>query len=429
MNNNLERMINYFRQGETKNQSIGTEFEHLIVRQDNLATIAFEDNGIEELLFELAKQGWTKVEEGKHLIGLKKNEAEITVEPGGQFEVSIYPREKISEIKKIYTSFLADIKAILAEKEYYILTLGYQPESKISDITWNPKKRYKIMSSYLEKRGDCSHNMMKGTASFQVAFDYKDQTDFNKKVTIFNALSPLLAIISDNSPFFEGEVFKNNALRTYIWDETDPIRTGIIKDALISDFSYRDYAEFILNSAPILIKKDGEYLATNEKKVKDIYQEESFSKEELDHILTMVFPDVRVKDFIEIRMMDAITPDLSFALLAFLKGLIYDQQNLDKLFNYVNRFSADEVINLRKDILLEGLSATIQGESMLEMAQKLILWSKSGLSFEEAEFLKPLEKNLKLGLNPALKIKKEFGESKDKKSVLNDSILNFWKGD
>lgn len=424
MNNNLEKMIEYFRQGETKNQRIGTEFEHIIVRQNNFATVAFEKNGIEDILSELAEKGWSKVKEGEHLIGLKNNKAEITVEPGGQFEVSIYPCEKVSEIKEIYNSFLADLKDILAKKNYYLLTLGYQPESKISEINWNPKRRYKIMSNYLEKRGDCSHNMMKGTASFQIAFDYKNQTDFKKKITIFNALSPLLAIISDNSPFFEGKIFKNNALRTYIWDETDPIRTGIIKETLATDYGYQDYAEFILNSSPILIKRNGEYIATNEKKVKEIYQNGSISKKELEHILTMVFPDVRVKNFIEIRMMDSVPPNLSFALVALLKGLIYDQQNLDKLFNWTTQISAEEIVDLRKEILLEGLSATLQGKSMLELAKELLAWSKSGLSSKEKEFLQPLEENLNLGLNPALKIKKEFSKSKDKEMALKESILN-----
>ena len=429
MNNNLEKMIDYFRQGETKKQRIGTEFEHLIVRKDNLATIAFEENGIEDILLGLSEKGWSKVKEGEHLIGLKNNKAEITVEPGGQFEVSIYPCEKISEIKEVYASFLADLKPLLAKKNYYLLTLGYQPESKISEINWNPKKRYKIMSNYLEKRGDCSHNMMKGTASLQITFDYKDQADFKKKITIFNALSPLLAIISDNSPFFEGEIFKNNALRTYIWDETDPIRTGIIEETLTTDFGYQDYAEFILNSAPILIKRNGEYIATNEKKVKEIYQDKPLSKKELEHILTMVFPDVRVKKFIEIRMMDSVPPNFSFALLTLLKGLIYNQQNLDKLFNWTNQLSAEEIVDLRKEILLEGFSATLQGKSILEIAKELLVWSKSGLNSEEEEFLKPLENNLNLALNPALKIKKEFSKSKDKKEALKESILNSWKGD
>nr|WP_282580143.1 glutamate-cysteine ligase family protein [Natroniella sulfidigena] len=338
----------------------------------------------------MAQKGWEKNEENGHLVGLTSQQAEVTLEPGGQIEASSHPQKEIKKLEEVYSTFLTDLIPILDKKGYYLITTGYQPKSKIDQIEWNPKQRYQIMSNYLESKGSCAHNMMKGTAALQVALDYEDESDFIHKFRIANALSPLFAILTDNAPVFEGEVYPQQTVRTHIWDNTDPARTGIIEEAFAEDFGYRKYAEYILTREPILLKSNDQYLATGDQTCREIFEEDELGSEELEHILTMVFPDVRLKHFIEIRMTDSIPPDLSWAMVALYKGLFYDQQNLERLYQLVEGFSLEEVLAARKNSMVDGLDAMLGDYKLIDLAAQLLEWAKVGLSDSEVDYLEPL---------------------------------------
>ncbi|GAB6098430.1 glutamate--cysteine ligase [Halanaerocella petrolearia] len=422
----LDQLEEYFRAGEKDGEErIGVEIEHFVVDQNTLQTITYqEEDGIEDLLAQLQDKGWQGEKEDGHLVRLFSDQADITLEPGGQLEIGIYPCGKINCLEEVYQQFLQDVIPVLEEHNYYLLTLGYQVESKIDEIDWNPKKRYKIMSDYFEQKGQYAHNMMKGTAAFQIALDYQNEEDFVNKFRVASALSPIFSVLLDNSPIFEGEIYKDHALRTLIWNNTDQTRTGIVNKAFADEFDYRKYAEYILTREPILIKDGESYKATSTKTNREIFAKKDFNQDKLEHILTMVFPDVRAKQFIEIRMADSLPPELSFALVAFWKGLFYNQSNLEKVVELIVKFSLADILQAKEEIIEQGLKTKVGDYSILEIAKQIVNWSKEGLSENEIEYLKPLENLISNKKTPASNLKERL-KSMSKKEAIRDSILNY----
>jgi len=219
LNYQKEKITAYFKESEKSKDlfRIGSEFEHFIVDANTLKAISYYgDKGVKSTLQELMKKGWEGKYEDNHLMGLEKNGSTITLEPGAQVELSTRTCENIHEIENIYLSFLHDIIPILNKKNQYMIAIGYQPESSIADIPFIPKERYKYMSEYFKKRGKYAHNMMKGTASLQVAVDYSSEEDYIKKFRVANVISPFISYIFDDSPFFEGAVWRKSTLRVDI---------------------------------------------------------------------------------------------------------------------------------------------------------------------------------------------------------------------
>ncbi|AGB41337.1 gamma-glutamylcysteine synthetase [Halobacteroides halobius DSM 5150] len=421
----LNELESYFRVGETEEQKIGVEIEHFVVDKNGLRTITYqEQNGIEDLLYQLQAKGWQGKKEEGNLIQLSSSQADITLEPGGQVELGIYPCAEIKELEEVYDQFLQDLIPILEEYNYYLISLGYQPASKINQIAWNPKQRYKIMSDYFNEKGQYAHNMMKGTAAFQIALDYESEQDFIDKFRVANFLSPVLSILLDNAPIFEGQIYDKQALRTLIWNHTDPTRTGVVQESFASDFDYRKYAEYILSKESILIKQDKSYQATGSQTNRQVFAQRDFCLQDLEHILTMVFPDVRAKQFIEIRMADSLPPELSFALVSFWKGLFYNQASLDKAVNFSKLFRLEDVLEAKEAIIKQGVKTKLGDYDILEIASKYINWAKAGLKEVELEYLKPLEELVRERKTPASRLKERLRQE-NKKEAIKPCILNY----
>lgn len=420
-----ERIANYFRESETAKDEfkIGAEFEYFVVNSDTLETISYYGkNGIESLLRELTKRGWKgKYEEG-HLMGLSKDGNNITLEPGAQVELSTRPCVEINEIENQYISFLKDIIPILNKRNQYLISLGYQPESKISQIPFIPKIRYKYMSEYLNQRGKYAHNMMKGTASLQITIDYSCEEDFIKKFRVANSLSPYISYIFDNAPFFEGEVWNKNTLRVDIWNNCDDDRCKVVPNSLDRPFGYENYAEYILNAPPIIIQRNGEFQFTGNKSFKEMYYPDEYTKEELEHVLTMYFPDVRTKKFIEIRMADSVPYPLNMAGVALWKGLLYDEENLNTLYRKFKDFTNDRVSRLKKDIIESAVDFQKMNRNINDVCKEIIDLAEDGLNKEEAKFLLPLKYLVDKETTPARVIKEKLYLGKNR--ALEKSILN-----
>ena len=419
----IEKLVSYFKQGEEEVGRIGIEVEHLIISKEDLTAVNYDDSeGIEKILKSFSGGKIKQHKEENQLLSLSASQFDITVEPGGQLEVGIKPQNSIKKLKEIYDNFLSRLLPILEQYNYLLVTLGYQPQSKIKDISWLPKKRYKIMANYLEKEGQYAHNMMKGTAAFQLALDYKSESDFINKFRVAMVLSPVLSILFDNAPFFEGKIFENQALRTLIWNNTDENRTGIIKEVFSDDFGYRKYSQYILSREPILLKSNGNYFSTGQKTAAEIFKDQDLGLEELEHILTMVFPDVRAKQFIEIRMTDSIPPALFLAVVAFWKGIFYNDSILSKAVKFIEDLKVDDVLKAKGDIIEQGLKAQLGDYSILEVANKFLLWAKAGLEDDEQNYLKPLEQIIVEELTPAQKLKEQLKDSSKEKLLLDFSL-------
>ncbi|ADL12826.1 glutamate--cysteine ligase [Acetohalobium arabaticum] len=423
----LDRFEAYFKSSEKnkENKAVGLEIEHFVVDSDTLKTVSYsEEAGIEKILAQLVRQGWEGRREGNHLIQANKEGAVITLEPGGQLEISIEPERRITDLEDRYYAFLKELLPILNQNNQLLITAGYQIESKISEIEWNPKKRYQIMSKYLGKRGKYAHNMMKGTASIQVALDYINETDFIKKFRIANTLAPAVAALFDNAAFFESEEYEAYNIRTDIWSHCDPDRCGTVKEAFDKDFNYRKYAEYILNRSPILLKQGSEFISAGQKTCRDIFKTQDLSQKELEHVLTMFFPDVRAKNFIEIRMIDSIPPKLNFAAVAFWKGLLYNDQNLERVSKLIADITYEEVQKAREDVVKKGLVAKLDNYQVLELGKRLLQWAKEGLPDVEKEYLISLEKLLSDNKTPVDKTREKLAAGFDKRQAIDWLILN-----
>lgn len=408
-NAQIEEIKKYFQSHEKKGEDfkIGVEFEHFVIDRDSLKTISYYGpGGVEETLKELEDRGWNPSYEGDYLLGLKKGKKTISLEPGSQLEMSVDADIDISVIEREYENFIAEINPILKSKNQELIAVGYHPETKIDEIKLLPKKRYDLMFDYFKDKGKNAHNMMKGTAALQVSIDYKSEEDYRKKFRIANALSPILYSLFDNSFYFEGEEWDHHNLRTNIWNNCDMNRAGLVEGALEDSFGYENYAKYILNRPPIFMMRDGEVVATGEKKVRELFDPEDYKVSELEHFLTMFFPDVRTKAFIEIRQMDSVPYPLALSAIALIKGIFYNDENLDKAYDKIKDLKLEDINRAKIEIIEKGLEAKLKDDNVLDLANWLIDLAKSGLSNSELDYLYPLEEMIINKENPYEKTKR-----------------------
>lgn len=399
----IEEFVKYFKRHEKKKEEfkIGAEFEHFVIDKNTLETISYYgEDGVGATLKAMESRGWKGIYEGEGILGLNKGHKFISLEPGSQIELSIGPERNIEDLEREYFEFIDDIVPILEEKNQALIAIGYHPVSKIDDIRIIPKKRYDYMFEYFKTKGSHAHNMMKGTASVQVAIDYESEEDYIKKFKIANALSPVLYALYDNGYYFEGGIWQKHSLRSYIWENCDKDRSGIAKGTFDKDFGYRKYAEYILNTPPIFIFDGEKTYPTGNKLVKEIFDPDKYSMEELEHVLTMVFPDVRTKKYIEIRMMDSVPYPLNFSVVALIKGLLYDEDNLERLYDFVRDIKEEDMLRAKKDLFERGLYAELKGKTLLEIGNYLVELAKGSLDEKEKKYLTLLEELLKNKKNP-----------------------------
>lgn len=415
----------YFKNGEKKEEDfkIGVEFEHFLIDKDTFRSISYyEEGGVEHTLKELEKIGYQGVYEGDYILGLNKGAKHITTEPGSQLELSIDANLDIKELEKEYLDFLKDLTPILDKKNQYIIAVGYHPVTKIDEIKLLPKKRYNYMYNYFKTKGSHAHNMMKGTAALQVAIDFSSEEDYIKKFQVVNALTPVFYAMFENAYYFEGEKSPIHNMRSYIWENCDKERSGLVPSSLDSDFNYEKYAEYILEASPIFIWEDGKEVSAGGKTVEELLNPEDYTEEEIEHYLTMYFPDVRTKKYIEIRMMDSVPYPLNFSLIALIKGLLYNEEILDKLVEFTKCTSVKEVEMAKEAMMKDGLDTKFNGISLLEIGKFLLELAEMGLDQADRDYLKPLSSMLDKGKSP-YEMTKALA-SKGRKEALGANILN-----
>lgn len=400
----VDEIIKYIKDGEKKEADfmVGTEIEHFIIYKDSLKTVSYYgEDGVESTFKDLiAQKGWKGEPEGDYILTVEKEGVIITLEPGSQFEFNSTPKDSIDELADDYFLFLEDVLPILEAKGQTLVNIGYHPRTKIDEITILPKQRYDFMFNYFKEKGDRAHNMMKGTAALQMAIDFSSEEDYIKKYKVINGLSPVLYAMLDNGYYFEGDVYGRHNLRAYIWENTDKDRSGVVPSTFDKDFGYRKYAEYILDNPPIFIDDGEELYYTGDKNVKDIFDPEDYKVEALEHAMTMFFPDVRTKHYIEIRMMDSVPYPLSFAVIAFWKGILYNQENLDKVYKMIEDIDYDDIMDSKEDIYENGLKGKLKGKTTLDWGRELIEISKKGLSEKDLRYIDSLEELINNGKSP-----------------------------
>lgn len=420
----VEKIVDFIKSGEKdeKDFKVGFEVEHFVVDKNSLETVRYEgENGIRESLEELKGLGYEGIYEGEYIMGLHKDGASISIEPAAQFEISLDSQNSIDKLFETYKKTMAEIIPVFDKKGQLLVEVGYQVKDKIADIPRIPKERYKFMYEYFEKyAGPMAHNMMKGSASLQVAIDYSDEDDFRKKYFLANALSPFFYSIFDNAYIFEGEVYENHNIRQSIWENCDKDRTGIYPFSFDNDLSYEKYAKKILATPAIFIKKDGKDIATNEKTFEEIFDED-MSDEMVFHALSIVFPDVRVKKYIEIRMPDNIPFPYNFAALSLIKNIFYDKEVLDYAYNLLAGFTYQKAQDLKKITVLRGIQAMYEDKKIYEWMLEII-----GQIKEDRKYIDPLKDLLEEQKTPR-DIYEELYKESPQRAVYEFSVNKFVK--
>lgn len=394
---NLKRMIAYFHSGcKEKGRPFteGLELEHFIVAKETKESIPYSgERGIEALLEKL-KPNYTETaySEG-HLIGLGRENMSVSIEPAAQLEVSISPQKDGRAIQAIYDQFLAEVTPILQEWGYDMLTLGYQPKNKVEELELIPKNRYRFMEEYFNRIGPYGRYMMKGTAATQISIDYYSEEDFSEKYKIAYGLYPIFAMLCDNVPWFEGKKNKEPLLRMKIWDNVDKARVDVGKYLNEGTLDFERYAEFVYN-APLIVdkEKEGDY-ATN-KSAGELFSHRLMTVEEIEHVLSMVFPMIRLKHYVEIRVADSMPIESVKAYLLWIKGLFKDiskvKPYVDQLYEKCGNINQQLLEAIRK----EGIHGRIGERTVRNIVKDLFAMVLENLTEKEVEYLKEFQEGI-----------------------------------
>ena len=336
-------LINYFIEGiKSKDKmKIGVEHEKFILNKKTLKPLSYEEfGGIKDIFESLINIGWEPVIEGKKktIIALKKNLEFITLEPGGQLELSGALLDNIHQTCDETSNHLNELKSLSEKFDFILLGMGVEPSLSINDFPWMPKERYSIMKKYMPKVGTLGHHMMQRSATSQVNFDYSSEEDMIKKFRVLLNFESVGTAIFANSPFDNGKPSKYKSLRSHFWHHTDKDRTGILPFVFSNDFNFETYVNYALDVPMYFIKRNNVYIdmtnqTFNEYLINGHYDNdqrfEATITDWVDHITTL-FPQVRLKQFMEVRSMDACSWNLICAPAAFWTGILYDAESLEE---------------------------------------------------------------------------------------------------
>ena len=406
--------------GRAKDQwRIGTEHEKFGFHTDTFQPLPYGGpRGIEAVLTGLSEQfGWTGVYEDEHIIALKKDDCSITLEPGGQLELSGGLLDNLHQTCHEVNTHLAEVKQVAEPMGIGFIGLGFHPTATRDDIEWMPKGRYEIMRNYMPKVGQLGIDMMKRTCTVQVNLDFSDEADMVAKLRASLALQPIATALFANSPFKEGRPSGYLSYRSHIWTDTDPDRTGTLPWVFESGMGFERYVDWMLDVPMYFVQRQGRYIDVAGHSFRDFMAgrlaalpgEYPVLSDWEDH-LTTAFPEVRLKRFLEMRGADGGPWRRLCALPAFWVGLLYDQANLDHCLSLTKDWSPQDHDNLRLDVAREGLNAKIHGASVRQLAEECVAMARSGLAKRqrltgsgdhEGGFLVALEEVVDRGTTPA----------------------------
>ena len=398
---------------------IGTEHEKFAFYRDTLEPVPYEgERGIGALLNGLADNyGWERVFEGENVIALKQGLASITLEPGGQFELSGAPLEHLHQTCAETGSHLKQLRDVAGKLGIAFLGLGFQPLWSLEQTPIMPKGRYKIMRDYMGKVGRLGRQMMFRSCTVQTNLDFASEADMVKKFRVGLALQPIATALFANSPFAEGRLNGFLSYRGHIWTDTDPDRTGMLPFVFEDGMGFERYAKYALDVPMYFAYRDGKYIdcsgqsfrAFMDGKMPALPGERPTAKDWEDH-LTTIFPEVRLKTYLEMRGADAGPWSRLCALPAFWAGILYDDAALEAAWSLVRSWTAEDRESLRRAVPVLGLRAPIRGNSARDIAQAALAIARQGLKSraradnsgdDETHFLGELDDIAATGVTPA----------------------------
>ena len=406
---------------------IGTEHEKLVFRLSDLSRPGWDEpDGIKPLLEGLASEfGWQPVLEHGNIIALKDDAGgSITLEPGGQFELSGAMLENIHQTCDEVHTHLHQVRTICQRLGLGMVGIGFDPKWAREDIKWMPKGRYRIMRNYMPKVGSLGLDMMLRTCTVQVNLDYADEADMVKKFRVSLALQPLATALFANSPFKEGKPNGFMSYRSQVWTDTDNDRCGMLDFVFEDGFGFERYTDYILDVPMYFIHRGEDYVDLSGRSFRDFMAGRIEAEDQgyvvrkgdvptmedwADHVTT-AFPEVRMKRYLELRGTDGGPWKRLCALPAFWVGLLYDQTALDAAWDYVKDWTAEERNFLRDEAPRQGLDLEFRGRTLAERGQDVLKISRAGLQNRarldsvgnnETGFLEILDQIAESGHSPA----------------------------
>ena len=400
---------------------IGTEHEKFGYCKDTLKPLPFEgDRSIVSVLEGLRdRHGWAEVREGGHLIGLEKDGANVSLEPGGALELSGAPVETIHETCDEVNVHLREVKGISDEIGVGFIGLGAAPIWQHAEMPLMPKGRYKLMDAYMDKVGTAGTTMMRRTCTVQVNLDFGSEVDMVQKLRVALALQPVATALFANSPFFEGKLNGHKSWRGRVWRHLDDDRTGMLPWVFEDGMGFERWVQYALDVPMYFVYRDGKYINALGMSFRDFLKgnlpalpgETPTLSDWADH-LTTAFPEARIKKFMEMRGADGGPWRRLCALPAFWVGLMYDQTALDGAWDLVKNWTAEQREELRIAASVDGLQAKVDGINMHDIAREAVALSHSGLVArgrsgaggrvpDETHFLNVLHESIESGKTPA----------------------------
>jgi len=416
-----QQLVDYIAAGEKPREAwrIGTEHEKFGFRTDDLRPPAFEgERGIRALLEGIAaRYGWEVAREGDAPVALTRGMANITLEPAGQLELSGAPLETIHQTCCEVSGHLQEVRSVADAMGLGFLGMGFQPKWPRDAMPWMPKGRYKIMREYMPKVGSLGLDMMTRTCTVQVNLDFSSQADMVKKFRTSLALQPIATALFADSPFSDGRPNGYQSYRSHIWTDTDADRTGMLDFVFEDGFGYERYVDYLLDVPMYFSYQDGRYIDLAGQDFKRFMSGDlaatpgvrATMKDFADH-LTTAFPEVRLKQYLEMRGADGGPWNRLCALPAFWVGLLYDDEALDAAWDLVKDFTREERHALRDGVPKHALKLPFRGGHVRDLAAEAVKIAGHGLKRrarrnaagdDESIFLQPLTEIIEANQTPA----------------------------
>lgn len=366
---------------------IGTEHEKFVYDRKSYLPLTYNSTpGIRVLLEGMRRFGWEPVREGETLIGLSRGGASISLEPGGQFELSGAPLENLHQTCAEVHEHQKQVREVASELGIGAIGLGYAPDWRLDQMPWMPKGRYRIMREYMPKVGGYGHEMMQRTCTIQVNLDFADEADMVKKFRVGLALQPVATALFANSPFREGKDSGFLSYRAHIWTDVDNDRAGMLPFVFEDGFGFERYVDYVLDVPMYFVYRDGKYIDVAGKSFRDFLAHKIPEVKDVvptmadwaDH-LTTIFPEVRMKKFLEMRGADGGSWRTVCRLPALWTGIFYDAAALDAAWDLVKDWTAEERQAMRDTVARLGFKAPFRGGRVRDLARRMLEISTAGL--------------------------------------------------
>ncbi|MGD9763577.1 MAG: glutamate--cysteine ligase [Candidatus Binatia bacterium] len=413
-----DQLIDYFVSASKPRDQwrIGTEYEKVAVRRSDGHAVPFSGpGGIEALLRELAERyGWEPLDEDGRVVALQGNKASITLEPGGQVELSGQLCENVHCAAAEFEQHIDQIVTVGDRLGIAFLGLGMQPLTRVHEFERVPKRRYGIMWPHMARVGTLGQRMMTQTATVQVNLDYGSEADAMQKLRVGLGIAPLLTAMFANSPLSDGDLNGYASFRGHIWTDTDAARCGLLPFAFKPSAGFEDYVEWALDVPMYFIVRDGAWYDMTAYTFRQFLangrDEHRATMADWAAHLTTLFPEARLKGYLELRSVDSQAPALMLAVPALAKGLMYDEDCLQATWDLVKPWSFEERVELWRAVHRQAMQARIRRIRVAELAQELVAIAMEGLrrqgdrdraGRDESMYLERLEQDVRRGRAPA----------------------------